>query len=329
MALKSLQWLGGHKQMNNTGIVVIGRNEGILLRDSLSSALSESQIVVYVDSASDDSSVEISRELGVQTIILDQQSPLCAARARNAGAKHLMERYPFIEFIQFLDGDTVLEKGWLIVANEKMEKHPQVAIVSGVLNENNPDLTVFKKLSEMEWKRSPGVIDCCGGNMMIRVSAFVQIGGFNSQIIAGEDSEFCYRIRKNGWTILHVQATMGMHYSKIMTIRDFWKRSIRTGYGYQQISLLHLQQNEKLFLRENISNWVYGGILPIFSILLAPSTHGWSLCLLGLYVILAIRIYYRFSKEWKSQLALAYAGACVISKFAGFYGACKYIFLLK
>lgn len=307
------------------GIVVIGRNEGNRLQDCLECTMYKNYPVIYVDSCSEDNSLDIARQFNIEIVELSLEPPLSAARGRNAGAKRLLELHPNLQYIQFIDGDTVLEKGWLLTAASCLHERQDVAIITGQLKEYNHNISVYKELSALEWKRKPGIITSCGGNMMMRTDAFCKLGGFNPAIIGGEDTELCYRVRQAGWKILCIDTAMATHDSKIYTLNDFCNRCIRTGYGYQQISSLYAHENEKLFLRENISNWIYGGILPIAMLVLLPLTSGWSLLFLLAYPILAARIYFRTPEQWKSRLAFAYAITCVISKFPGFYGACKYI----
>ena len=57
------------------GIVVIGRNEGARLRACLDSIVGKTDCIVYVDSASSDGSAELARNLGVETIELDDSQP--------------------------------------------------------------------------------------------------------------------------------------------------------------------------------------------------------------------------------------------------------------
>jgi GT2 family glycosyltransferase len=308
------------------GIVVIGRNEGEHLNESLTSTQNTNCLVIYADSASEDNSVEIAKELNVETVELDKNFPLNAARGRNAGAKRLLELNPNIKFIQFIDGDTILAPGWLPIAQALMQEKQDVAIVAGELKEKNHSQSIYKELSALEWQRDPGITLSCGGNLMIRTDVFSKLGGFNPMIIGGEDTELCYRVRQQGWKIFHSAAPMGIHDTKIYGIKDFWKRCARTGYGYQQISSLYAHAHEKLFLRENISNWIYGGIIPIAALGLAFVTSGWSLILFLIYPILIVRIYFSLKNRWGPSLAFAYAVACTIGKFPGFYGACKYLF---
>lgn len=308
--------------MEKCGIVVIGRNEGKHLTDCFKSIAESDCVKVYADSASSDNSVEIANQFNIEIVQLDTLIPLTAARGRNAGAKRLLELDPHTSYIQFIDGDTILEKGWLLEAQRILQEKPEVAIVAGKLIEKNETLSIYKQLSALEWERNPGETKFCGGNCMIRAHVFLQIGGFNQDFAGGEEPELCYRVREKGWKIFQSDALMGIHDSRVFSFKQFCKRCVRTGYAYQQISTVYADTPEKLFLRENISNWIYGGIIPIVTIALIPFTSGWSLILLIIYPLLFVRIYLRM-KRWKSSLAFAYALTCVITKFPGFYGACK------
>ena len=117
---------------NTIGLVTIGRNEGERLRRCLQSALAQGlERIVYVDSGSTDGSPDLARSLGVDVLPLDLSIPFTAARARNAGFEHLCRAYPDIEFVQFMDGDCELMKGWLREGSAALEANPDVAVVFG------------------------------------------------------------------------------------------------------------------------------------------------------------------------------------------------------
>jgi Glycosyl transferase family 2 len=113
------------------GAVVIGRNEGHRLQACLGSVLPGIASVVYVDSGSTDGSVELARGMGAEVIQLDMARPFTAARARNTGFSHLMARHHHTRYVQFIDGDCELVDGWLGVALQHLESHPDSAVVSG------------------------------------------------------------------------------------------------------------------------------------------------------------------------------------------------------
>ena len=71
------------------GAVIIGRNEGDRLGLCLASVSAQIPHIVYVDSGSDDGSVERARMAGAEVVELDMTQPFTAARARNAGFEAL------------------------------------------------------------------------------------------------------------------------------------------------------------------------------------------------------------------------------------------------
>ena len=101
-----------------TGIVVIGRNEGERLVACLRSLPIGRYPVVYVDSGSSDGSPQQAEKFGAEVINLDMSIPLSAARARNEGRKRLYEKWPDLQYVQFVDGDCVAVDGWLDAAEE-------------------------------------------------------------------------------------------------------------------------------------------------------------------------------------------------------------------
>jgi GT2 family glycosyltransferase len=213
-----------------------------------------------------------------------------------------------------------LEKAYKI-----MRVKPDVAVLDGILKEKNISASVFKQLSALEWELPPGHILFTGGNCLIRVNFFLECKGFNEKIPVSEDTELCCRIRQKGGIILHSNELMGFHDSKISNFKQFCKRCAIKGYSCQQIASMYINQPEKLLLRENLSNWFYGGIIPTSSLILAPLTSGMSLLLFLIYPALFVRIYVGARRNWKPWSSFAYASSCVIGKFPSFFGACQYL----
>jgi GT2 family glycosyltransferase len=306
------------------GIVVIGRNEGHHLASCINS-LSKSYPIIYIDSSSEDDSVGIAQKLGIDVVSLNGSSLLCAARGRNEGFIKLTKQYPKIDYIQFVDGDTAIAPGWLEKAQKKLDEQKDITIIAGDLREKDHSNSIFKELSAMEWEQGSGEVPACGGNCMVRADDFRKAKGYDATLPAGEDIDFCFRIRLEGGKVFHLAEMMGTHDSAIDTFMKFWNRSKRTGHAYQQVSRLHASDPDKLFRRENISNWIFGGIIPLLSLVLIPFTHGWSLLLFLIYPLMVLRIYLRSIRHWSSRQSLIYGLACMLSKFPGFIGACQYL----
>src|SRR5260221_1202501 len=133
------------------GIVGIARNEGDRLLACLDSLSRSGAPIVYVDSGSTDHSVSAARERGAAVLELDLSSRFTAARARNAGYRHLLQLHPGSEFVQFVDGDCEIAGDWLSRAVEFLQKNPEAAAVFGQLRERHPDASVYNHLCAIEW----------------------------------------------------------------------------------------------------------------------------------------------------------------------------------
>lgn len=216
------------------GVVAIGRNEGERLRRCLRSIPSDVP-VVYVDSASTDDSVEFARLTQATVVELDMAKPFSAARARNEGFAALLGRYPDIMFVQFVDGDCELELDWLDGAKNFFETQPHIAAVCGRRRERFPDASLYNLMCDEEWNTPTGQADACGGDAMIRVKAFVDVGGYDAMMIAGEEPELCSRLRAAGWQIWRLDLPMTIHDADMHRFDQYWKRAIRSGFGYAQV----------------------------------------------------------------------------------------------
>ena len=216
------------------GLVAIGRNEGERLKRCLRSVPSGVP-VVYVGSASTDSSVEFARSTQATVVELDMAKPFSAARARNEGFAALLRRYPDITFVQFVDGDCELEPHWLDRAMNFFESQPHIAAVCGRRRERYPNASLYNRMCDEEWNTPKGQADACGGDAMMRVKAFVDVGGYDAMMIAGEEPELCLRLRAAGWQIWRLDLPMTIHDADMHRFDQYLKRAIRSGFGYAQV----------------------------------------------------------------------------------------------
>jgi GT2 family glycosyltransferase len=302
--------------LKKIGLVVIGRNEGQRLRQCLLSVIGKVARVVYVDSGSTDGSVELARSLGVDVVELDLSIPFTAARARNAGFAHLLQAEPQIEFVQFVDGDCEVVEGWLDSAQRELETQSDVAVVCGRRRERFPEQSIYNQLCDMEWDTPIGEAKACGGDSMMRVKAFQQVGGFNPALIAGEEPELCVRLRQKEWKILRLDAEMTLHDAQMLQFSQWWKRMLRAGHAYAEGAWMHGRETGH-WRRASWSIWFWGFYLPLLALGLAWLSHGFSLLLLVAYPVLASRIFLKQRRQnICTQHAALYALSCVVGKFA-------------
>jgi GT2 family glycosyltransferase len=274
-SLKRQSWLA-----RSVGAVAIGRNEGERLTRCLQSLVQKVGTVVYVDSGSTDDSVSLARSMGVHVVELDMSIPFTAARARNEGIAALKTVQPLAEFAQVVDGDCAVVDGWLDDAFDAMHKNSQLAIVSGRRRERFPKTSKYNLLCDMEWAGPTGLISYCGGDALIRLHAFNEVGGYDASLIAGEEPEMCVRLRQREWRILRLDRDITWHDASMTKFSQFWKRAIRSGHAYAEGYALHGKSTESFRRKEVRSIAFWAGVFPVAMIALAWPTFGASLIVL-------------------------------------------------
>lgn len=307
---------------DNLGIVVIGRNEGDRLRLCLQSLRDQCCSIVYVDSGSSDDSTSVARLMNLEVVDLDPNRPFNAARARHEGFERLMQLDPSLQFVFFIDGDCELVNGWLMHAVYVMNNRPMVAVVCGRRRERYPEQSIYNRICDLEWNTPVGEAASCGGDALMRVVAYLQVGGFDSSVSAGEEPELCYRLRKAGWKILRIDTDMTFHDAAISSIKQWWKRELRTGYGGLDVQLRFGLQD---FSQINSSArlWALGWPLSIF----LSGMIGWWLSggvfafkFAGMiFLLMPLQIMRVAWKGWRQSLAprdaLAYGAILMVSKW--------------
>lgn len=304
-------------------VVVIGRNEGERLKRCLKSVRGHAAHIVYVDSGSSDGSADSARQEGVHVVELDMSRPFSAARARNAGFERLRE-VAQVSFVQFVDGDCEIDPSWLPFARAELERHTDWAIVCGRRRERFPDASLYNRLCDVEWDTPIGEATACGGDFLVDAQVFSEVGGFDPQVIAGEEPELCHRIRKTGRRIFRLDHEMTLHDAAIMSSAQWYRRVERAGYAFALVSALHLRGPDRIWVKQVISI-VFWALLPVALVLL---TVGFGpLALLGflLYPLLWLKTYrsLRLSRRLPVDLARPYATACVLGKFVEFRGVLR------
>ncbi len=311
------------------GVVVIGRNERPRLAAALAGIDATTARVVYVDSGSTDGSAELAESMAVSVLRLDPTTPFSAARARNEGFAWLAARNPGLALVQFLDGDCVLDADWLATARAAMAGHSQYGIVVGQLLERHPEQSIYNRLCALEWKGPAGELTQwgeIGGIMAVRPEVFTRLKGFNTAIIAGEDSEFGVRVGLAGFKIVRLAASMATHDANMQRFGQWWQRSVRAGHaiGQRYAANGHTAARDGAKERRSIGFW--GLALPGVGLLLAWPTG--SLSLAGL----ALAYGYLFSRIARYKIkggegwtdSFLYSFFAVAGKWANAWGFLKY-----
>ncbi len=215
-------------------VVIIGRNEGLRLERCLRSVREMKNPggeveVIYVDSASTDNSIQLAGSFGARVLSVNPPRPT-AAIGRNAGW-----RAASASIVLFLDGDTILHPEF-VLSSLPAFKDSSVVAVWGHRREIHPEQSWYNRILDLDWIYKPGLTEFCGGDVLFRRSALVEVDGYDEGLIAGEEPEMCRRLRGKGYQILHVDCPMTGHDLAMTRFAQYWKRATRAGYAYAEVS---------------------------------------------------------------------------------------------
>lgn len=237
-------------------VVVIGLNEEARLRSALQAVFDTCPAhceleVFYVDSGSKDRSVAIAEAMpGVQVLRLQTQRP-SAAKARNMGLAQARGDY-----VQLIDGDSVLQVGWLETAVQALEANSGIACVFGQCVEAFPEQSIYMRVCGLDWHIPAGDHRLCGGNAMWRREVIAAHGFFDEALQLGEEPDLCYRVRQQGHRIVCVDQPMVLHDLAMVTFKQYWKRGEATGKAYARVASRYWRLPEKMWLREVVRNFM-------------------------------------------------------------------------
>lgn len=249
------------KSMPNTSnrlflsVVVIGLNEEARLQTALQAVFDTRPVgymleVFYADSGSKDRSIAIAEAMPFVQVLRLKASRPSAAKARNLGLAHARG-----QFVQLIDGDSVLQPGWLEAAVQTLEATPDVACVFGQCVEAFPDQSIYMKVCGLDWHISAGDHRLCGGNSMWRRDVIAAHGFFDEALQLGEEPDLCYRVRQQGHRIVCLDRPMVLHDLAMTNFKQYWNRGEATGKAYARVAARYWRLPEKMWLRETLRNF--------------------------------------------------------------------------
>lgn len=316
--------MSGAQTIDDVGFVVIGRNEGERLVESLKTILSISGRVVYADSGSTDGSPARAEAMGAKSVAVEGE-PLSAARGRNDGFAAFRLSHPDCKFVQFIDGDCIVMPDWIDTARRFLLDHPCVAVACGRRFEAKPEASFYNRVIDEEWNTPVGQAESCGGDALVRVDAFEQVGGFRSDLIAGEEPEMCSRLRNAGWQIWRLDASMTRHDAAIYRLSQWMRRASRSGFGYVQVWKATAESPGRLYGRQIKSAVAWSIVLPL-TILAIALILGEPLVLFAAPAAFALQIgRIAARKGLLSAFSWKYAALMMTAKLGEAWGVLRYL----
>ena len=249
--------------MNDIGVVAIGRNEGERLRRCLASVVGRGMPGRLRRFGFDRRQRRRSPEsMGAEVVELDMSHrrsppPGRATRAFERLACSLRRR----EYVQFVDGDCEVVDGWIEPRRSGARRPPRRrSRLRPAARAISPTLRSTTAWPTWSGTRPIGEAKSCGGDAMMRVEAFQQVGGFDPTVVAGEEPELCRRLRAAGWKILRIDAEMTRHDAAMTRFAQWWNRQVRSGYGAIDVATRFADEADPLFARQvrSAQRWTIG-----------------------------------------------------------------------
>lgn len=306
-------------------VVVIGRNEGERLTRCLESIRAadypgDSIQLIYVDTDSTDDSCERAERLRATVIPIHPQRPSAAA-GRNAGL--CVAKF---DLVQFLDGDTILNRDWLRRAVAALAD-PTLAGVFGRREELAKEATIYNFWAHHDWYGSSGPATNCGGDVLFRKQALDAVGGYDESLIAGEEMDLCHRIRaKTGLGMFALDASMTLHDMNMTRLRQYWRRCVRTGHAYAEVGGRYADLRSWRRTRwRNLAHALATPVAAVASLVL------WSPWPVVAWIVLVGMAWFRNAWRMRSRFgtlrdALRYSASHYLAKTPIALGQCSYWF---
>lgn len=193
-------------------IIVIGLNEGLNLKrcfSSINKAIENTPKkfdvnfeLIYVDSGSQDGSVEIAKCYADKVILLTSEPS--AAAARMAGLHNGKG-----EYCLFLDGDMELDSNWFIISIPIITKlNDNIAGIIGIRDDISSDNKIRRNVYGVKKTR---IAPHFGGAVMLKRTDIERAGGYNPLLKSFEEPDFYARLLSIGKKVLELNEKFILH----------------------------------------------------------------------------------------------------------------------
>ena len=217
------------KQRLVISVVIPCYNSEKTIEACLSSLVSQQVNIPYeiiVVDSSTDSTPKIVQDKFPTVKLIHREQQTYPGAGRNIGVKEAQG-----QILAFIDSDCVAKENWLEVAITALKQGHDV--VGGSVQNGNPGLIswpdyflTFNEFLPSMPRREVTFMPTC--NFIITHEAFKQIGGFREDLLAGEDTLFCYAAGRK-YQLLFEPAMLIAHTNR-ETFKDFFRHHRTFGH---------------------------------------------------------------------------------------------------
>ncbi len=257
-------------------VVIPAFNEEILIRECLESLKKQDFTgkyeIVVVDNASEDSTAQVAREMGVRVVNCPKKG---VSYARQAGAEAAKG-----EIIVQADADTVYPRWWLTRLQKQFSSHPEAIAVAGTFLYKNPPwwayfeyfLRAFWNLFTVLFYKRPFIIS--GANFAFYKKSLMQIGGYDPDTYSSDQFNISTRLSALGKVVFDRRswcATSNRSVAKpLMTIIAAFIVNVTTFFGHWlKLPLNFLKKRAKKISSASPGTYILIGILIILIAILS------------------------------------------------------------
>jgi GT2 family glycosyltransferase len=181
--------------------------------------------VVLADSASTDGTPQEAARFPIRIVQLAHPDERCCGIGPQIGYA-----YAKGEYVYLMDGDMVLEPGFLPRALAFLAQHPEVAGVGGRVVERHLESLEFRERHERaqrsEAHRAPGPVDRLDGGGLYRRVAIEEVGYLSDRNLHSyEEFDLAVRLRARGWRLWRLPCDAVAHQGhQAPALRLLWRR---------------------------------------------------------------------------------------------------------
>lgn len=185
--------------------------------------------VVLADSGSSDGTVEIARRYPIRVV------QLADPRERRCGVgPQLAYQHSRGAYVYVMDGDMVLEPGFLPRAVALLDSDPGLAGVGGRVEDRELGCLEYQRRAlHDDSHMRPGEVDRLNGGGLYRRAAIEEVGYLSDRNLHSyEEFDLGSRLRARGWRLARIDAlAVGHHGHKVNAYRLLARR-LTTGYAW-------------------------------------------------------------------------------------------------
>lgn len=218
-------------------------NEERYIHDCLSSVLAldwpvENMEIIVVDNGSTDRSIEIATALLEKENrgrVIKKTGGTIAA-VRNFGWRHAKG-----EILAFLDGDSIVDNRWLLEGYRILKTDNNIVCVGFAMAPPGADDHWIKKVwyevgnsSRHVGRGLTRVNWLCSFNIIVRLSSFIAVNGFDENLKTGEDYDLGMRISSIG-IIIFSDSLFVKHLDTVGSIKKFIEKEYWRGKSIKDV----------------------------------------------------------------------------------------------